>query len=271
MLFRILGLTMLLQNFFILSIRIVVFLLPVFLKLNAEENVSVIVPCHHAHVGYLPELIRAHSEQSIPPFEIVISLSGTSKIPLQILEDLIRKNWNISVRWVLHREELSRGRNRNMALKAARGAIIIPVDADDLPHPQRVELILKAFWAHPEADVIIHGLAGPCFSNRWISDRVRLSTLEWHSLLFPLECCEVYDYIPDENPDASLPEKSWLLALGAPAFRRAILKNYNPWPEKMTAGEDNACLLRWKEQGCCFKYINFPLYYYELDRTIGGY
>ena len=47
------------------------------------------------------------------------------------------------------------GKNRNRAAAATTGAIIIYQDADDLPHPQRVELIKRAFEEH-EIDHLIH-------------------------------------------------------------------------------------------------------------------
>ena len=49
------------------------------------------------------------------------------------------------------------GDNRTLAMHQATGDIFIFSDADDLPHPQRVE-VTKYFFENFEVDHIIHGL-----------------------------------------------------------------------------------------------------------------
>lgn len=99
-------------------------------------RISMVVPCAASHVARLPELLPALRSQSRVPEEVVVVVSGCADV---VVPDL----GNITV--VQSVERLSAGAARNRGTKAATGDVVIYQDADDIPHPQRVEIVAALF------------------------------------------------------------------------------------------------------------------------------
>jgi len=112
-------------------------------------KVSVIVPCHSSHVARLPELMQALECQTRIPDEVVIAVSGCTQDKVPYFTNKIAVT-------ILHRSNnVSAGANRNRAAVAAQGDVLICHDADDLSHPQRVEIIAGLFEKY-EVDHLMH-------------------------------------------------------------------------------------------------------------------
>ena len=122
---------------------------------NFCKTTSVIVPCYHKHAMYIKELLTAYEKQTVLPDEIVISVSQVQKIPNNILDELQQGSWLFSVTILSSKKQLFAGQNRNIAGTHAKGDILICQDADDVPHPQRVEII-KYFFEHYNIDFLMH-------------------------------------------------------------------------------------------------------------------
>jgi len=116
---------------------------------------SIIVPCHPAHFPLLEELLTAYQNQTRLPDEIVISLSQYNQVSPALLLALEGKPWPFALKILKHIAKYPPGRNRNEACAAATGALIICQDADDLPHPQRVEIIRYLFENY-QIDHLLH-------------------------------------------------------------------------------------------------------------------
>lgn len=112
---------------------------------SSNLSVSVIVPCHYVHFQLVPELLSFLAEQTSLPEEVVISVSEASKIPLDSMTAVQNKYWPFLLTILSTDEKLSAGQNRNKACSVASGDLFIYQDADDIPHPQRVELIRSLF------------------------------------------------------------------------------------------------------------------------------
>lgn len=113
-----------------------------------EEHmrVSVIVPCSHKHVRLLPELIEHLGAQTRKADEIVVAVSGCEAPAVPAT----------SARILYSSVPQTCGQNRNRASEAAVGDVLIYQDADDLPHPQRVEIIAGLFEVY-EIEHLMHG------------------------------------------------------------------------------------------------------------------
>lgn len=109
------------------------------------ETVSVIVPCHYKHFERLPELLQHLSMQTVLPDEVVISLSEAHKIDFLLFSALVVKDYPFPVTFLVHKQRLYAGENRNLACLNSKGDILVLQDADDIPHPQRIEILLNCF------------------------------------------------------------------------------------------------------------------------------
>lgn len=120
------------------------------------ETVSVIVPCCYKHFHLVPELLEAISIQTKLPDEVVISISESEKIPVDQIKKTENLQYPFKVRLIFHKERLYAGENRNSACENAIGDIFISQDADDIPHPQRIEIVTNFFKLYPNIQQIIH-------------------------------------------------------------------------------------------------------------------
>lgn len=124
------------------------------------ETVSVIVPCYYKHFDLLPELLHHISLQTVLPEEVVISVSEEGKIDVDQRKKIESLKYPFKVNYIFHKERRYAGDNRNCACEKAIGDIFITQDADDIPHPQRVEIIKSMFQKYDVVH-IVHKFAYP--------------------------------------------------------------------------------------------------------------
>lgn len=122
---------------------------------NPNLKTSIIIPCCATHAEHLYALVRMYEQQTELPDEIVISLSESHKVPQDIIDALRNETWRFPVKLLLSQEKLFAGHNRNIACENASGDIFICQDADDLVHPQRVEII-KYFFKKYKVKHLMH-------------------------------------------------------------------------------------------------------------------
>lgn len=113
-----------------------------------KASISIGIPCHNLHVGYLQELIDCYNSQTIQPSEIIISISEykkslklNSKVPLNIITT---KKRNFA------------GINRNIIMRENNSDFVMFNDADDLPHIKRVEIVQNAIAKKRKVNVLLH-------------------------------------------------------------------------------------------------------------------
>jgi glycosyltransferase involved in cell wall biosynthesis len=172
----------------------------------------------------LPALLEhCLQQQSRQPDEIVVALSGCAA-PGTIPD---------RVRLVHSEAPLTAGQNRNRAADAASGDLLIYQDADDIPHPQRTEIIAGLFEAY-EIEHLMHGYVY-AQGTRW-------------SIGYPGSGSKKSDG-PIELPPSSIeaaaarsayrsePASSTRVTNGEIAFVRAVL-GVARWPERAGTGTD---------------------------------
>jgi glycosyltransferase involved in cell wall biosynthesis len=106
---------------------------------------SVIIPCAHSHFPLLEGLLSAYEKQTRLPDEVVVSLSEADSVGPISIAALEQKSLGFALKIIPHEKKLVPGASRNAACHASTGDLIICQDADDLPHPQRVEIIASLF------------------------------------------------------------------------------------------------------------------------------
>ncbi|HXB73623.1 MAG TPA: glycosyltransferase [Candidatus Acidoferrales bacterium] len=110
------------------------------------QLVTIVIPCFNP-TSFLFEAIASARAQSHPKIEIVIVNDGSDRPEsLNILERAARLA-------DLYREQPNLGlpAARNTGFRAARGACVIPLDADDVLELEYAATCLAALSAHPEA------------------------------------------------------------------------------------------------------------------------
>ena len=106
---------------------------------------SVIIPCHVDHFPLLENLLAAFEMQTRVPDEVVISLSEAGSVPADQIAALEQRQRPFALKLLKQKGKYPPGKNRNEACAASAGDLLICQDADDLPHPQRMEIIQHLF------------------------------------------------------------------------------------------------------------------------------
>ncbi len=173
---------------------------------------SVLVPCAGAHVARLPELIAALRAQTRKPDEIIVAVSGCKVSALKRLDvDLVH-----SV------NPLSAGANRNRAGAIARGDVFIYQDADDLPHPQRVEIIASLFERYAIDHLMHYFYYREGSSTRFSLDEAAARSEYYQELMHEVRYrTGLVKYVTNGNVAVS-----------------RTLARLVPWPEHFKVGED---------------------------------
>jgi hypothetical protein len=139
----------------ILNIHSINVSIPSIRENKLDISVSVIIPCYHKHFHFLQNLLEEYSKQTELPNQIVISISEAKKIPASEITKLKNSKWPFEVKILVTNRQLFAGQNRNKAAANASYEILVCQDADDIPHPQRIELIKYAFNNY-QIDFLMH-------------------------------------------------------------------------------------------------------------------
>lgn len=198
-------------------------------------TVSVVVPCAHVHVQHLSGLLAALQAQTRRPDQIIFAVSGGQAAELPTLDAE-----------VIHSpQKHTAGSNRNRGGVAARGDVVVYQDADDLPHPQRIEIVAALFEKY-QIDHLMH------FYNR-SAERPEEFALKKALKRAKYRTSSTVGGVTNGNP----------------AVARALL-NVIRWPEHPNIGEDlefNAEVLKHTKRTAV---IDLPLLTYRQNFSSFG-
>ena len=121
---------------------------------------SVIVPCCGKHFHHLFPLLVEYTKQTCFPDEMVISLSDCHMLRKNDIDMLEKQPWPFRIKIIQHERKKTAAENRNIGCEYASGDVILCQDADDLPHPQRVEIV-KFLFEKYQIDHLMHFFADP--------------------------------------------------------------------------------------------------------------
>ncbi|TVM00934.1 MAG: hypothetical protein CV087_11655 [Candidatus Brocadia sp. WS118] len=114
----------------------------------SEPRVSVIIPCYN-QANFLPEAVESVVNQNYKNWECIIVNDGSADNTSQVAESLIQKYPDNQIRFI---QQVNQGLSsaRNAGIKAARGEYILPLDADDIIHPEMLQKTVSLLEFHPE-------------------------------------------------------------------------------------------------------------------------
>lgn len=128
-----------------------------------KVTTSILVPCAAKHVTLLPELMKQLATQTVLPDEVVVSISGATAAPRLVSQPF-------RVRVLTDAAKAYAGKNRNRAASASTGDVLIYQDADDVSHPQRVE-VMKHLFGHFFVEHLLHGYTQSAVTPAWLAQR----------------------------------------------------------------------------------------------------
>jgi len=182
-------------------------------------QVSVIIPCHASHARRLLGLLDALSAQTLIPNKVVISVSETNNDSEAISTMLRLLSWPFDLKVVTSERVQFPGENRNIAASHIDDGIVVLQDADDIPHPQRLEII-HYFFDKYGCDHLMHN---------WIRSKRAYSLLQKRFKKDKISFLFFYYY--DQLGFNRFFGKYMHLQNGNIAVKRSVL-DYHHWSEK---------------------------------------
>lgn len=144
--------------------KILFILVTVLCAASPHQNVdalssAVAVPCYYKHFKYLPGLLKSLTEQTHLPEEVVISLSQVEYLTEGEIDALESGPWPFAVKILRKQGIFMEGANRTAAARECHADLVLCIDADDIPHPQRIEAVVQLFETVPDAAMVLCGHA----------------------------------------------------------------------------------------------------------------
>jgi glycosyltransferase involved in cell wall biosynthesis len=122
-------------------------------------KIGVAIPSYIGHIDSMFKLLDSIQNQTVIPDKVVISCSSTRKSDFEFkLQSYFEKikQYKFFFQIITSEEKKCAAQNRNIAaFKLSDMDYITFIDADDLMHPQRIEILLKVFQ-DKDSDIILH-------------------------------------------------------------------------------------------------------------------
>ena len=107
--------------------------------LNEKGMVSVIVPCYNQAI-YLPEALNSLLAQTYQCWEAIVVNDGS---PDETEKVALEYTWKDSRIKYVFKENGGLSSARNKGIELAQGEFILPLDADDIIHPEYMEKAME--------------------------------------------------------------------------------------------------------------------------------
>lgn len=150
------------MNKLILFTLIIILVILYIVNINYIHNykikskiISIGVPCILKHSKHLPTLIKSINNQTLLPYEIIISLSSTDKKNGERIRKQLNEISKVNVKVIDTIEVRYPGDNRNICVNNCNTELISFIDADDELCPTRTEVLEKVYNKY-NYDVLYH-------------------------------------------------------------------------------------------------------------------
>ena len=124
--------------------------------MSHEFKIGVAISCYIKHIEVLNRLLDSIQNNTVKPDIVSISSSSMNDEICPINID----NWSFKIIYKGTKNKLITSQNRNIALleilKDNDIKLVNFIDADDIMHPQRIEIILNAFSKYKDAKILLH-------------------------------------------------------------------------------------------------------------------
>lgn len=110
-----------------------------------NNKISVIIPCYPPDLPEIAKALTSLAQSSYLPDEVIVALSQTTAKQGSLLAEKYQKKHTFPVKFATTVKKQFAGQNRNRGVKKARYNILVFFDADDLCHPQKLEITKYIF------------------------------------------------------------------------------------------------------------------------------
>lgn len=118
-------------------------------------KIGLAIPAYVGHIDSLFRLLDSIQNQSRIPDKVVVSCSSTKDREFDSHFEKIN-NYSFALKIITSEEKKSAAQNRNIAGSNLTDVDYITfIDADDIMHPQRIEILLTIFQEN-DCDIILH-------------------------------------------------------------------------------------------------------------------
>jgi glycosyltransferase involved in cell wall biosynthesis len=140
-------------------------------------KIGVAIPAYNGHIQLLFKLLDSIQNQTIIPDKVVVSCSSTKESDFIEQYEKI-KNYTFPLDIITNEEKKCAAQNRNIAASNLSDMDYITfMDADDIMHPQRIEILINVFQQH-DSDIILHNFSE--FTNH---DNIVMKKIEQHEII----------------------------------------------------------------------------------------
>jgi len=116
----------------------------------SSPSVTIVVPCFNG-AELLADCLDSIAGQDVPDWEAVIIDDGSTE---EGIDEVFMRRRDPRFRVVRHEENRGLGAARNSGFARARAETVLPVDADDMLHPQFLSATLGVLRDRPEVDCV---------------------------------------------------------------------------------------------------------------------
>lgn len=183
-------------------------------------TVSVVIPCFN-QARYLRQAIRSAFEQSLPPLECIVVDDGSTDETAAVAELLHAR--------VIRQPNRGVSAARNAGLAAARGELVVFLDADDVLLPAALDTEAGALAANRAIDAVV----------------TRCEAMDEAGTAIPV----VHHRIDPDNLYRDWLSRNFVWTPGAAMFRRDALTALGGFGEDLGAAADYALYLRLAREG----------------------
>lgn len=128
------------------------------LPLETTLACSVVIPCYISHVRHLSFCLNSIHNSTRHPVDVIVVVSSL-ELDLgakNILTALRNRKWNFILHIIERKYKFYAGQNRQLGTNKASTDYIICHDADDVMHPQKIAMVMKAFDMY-NTKIVVHG------------------------------------------------------------------------------------------------------------------
>jgi|10_taG_2_1085330.scaffolds.fasta_scaffold08661_5 hypothetical protein len=213
---------------------------------------SLIIPSTNNHFQYIGCILEHYKNGTVKPDEVIVSVSKAHEMDKREIKNIVSKYDNCfeNLKIVSHFRKVYEGPNRGEGSKVAENDLLIYQDSDDVPHPQRIEIIKYFFENHD----ILHLNHGYNFEEKFeklnVQEIENKKSHEMFDMYFPdfkemeqvkrtrkTRPRKVYDSLGNSLPYGSGFGPDWNITGGSTAILKSVLEEIN-WEWTMDVSYD---------------------------------